>query len=71
MKAANKREAADKEITRNKAMLDRKTKTDLEMSQEESRRKNLVEELAQQVNIGGENALPSIVKTLSEFLSKF
>ena len=70
LKAAKKKEAAEKEITQKRAMLERKTKNDLELSQEESRRKAVVEDLAQIVATGGDKTNNCIAKALAEFLSK-
>ena len=72
LKAAKARETSDKETVQKRAVLERKTKAELEMSQEDARRKAVVDEVTQSIATGStDNGMHSIARVLTEFLSKF
>lgn len=70
---AQEREYSDKEMMQKDAVLDRKTKVDLQLSQEETRRKAALDDLTRNVAAGSsrDTTMHSVVKTLKEFLSKY
>ena len=72
MKVAKEKESSEQECVQKQALLDRKSKVDLQLSMEDSRRKASVEELQRNAAAGatGETAMMSVAKVLSEFLSK-
>ena len=71
LKAAKARRFSDNEAKQKQAVLDRKTKADLQLSLEDSRRKAAMDDLSQSIGSGNiQLAIESVGKTLSEFLSK-
>ena len=72
LKTAKEKEEHDQESVQKQAILDRKTKMDLELSQDENHRKAVVEELSQSLAAGGDGEVAhSVAKTLNEFLSEY
>ena len=67
-KAAKEKELDDHENGQKLAVLERKTKTDIQLSQEDCRRKSAVEDFSR--SCGESGILADLAKLLNEFLSK-